>query len=153
MLKRLLIVLYRAAPNQFMNWVANLFQPHFTVTVSAVVIDEKGRVLLLKHNFRGGSRWGFPGGFMEKGEQPESALRREVREEAGIEIENIRAVLARTVTSVGQVQIIYKCDVVGEPKVSSIEIEKWAWFEIEEATGLLSRGQKAILRRIISEKA
>jgi hypothetical protein len=41
-----------------------LTQPRFAVTAGAVVCDERGRVLLLKHVLRKGSGWGVPGGFL-----------------------------------------------------------------------------------------
>ena len=59
----------------------------FTVTAGAVIFNDKGEVLLLKHRFRAGSGWGLPGGFMETDEQPIDALRRELREEIGLEVE------------------------------------------------------------------
>ncbi|MEP6912843.1 MAG: NUDIX hydrolase, partial [bacterium] len=60
--------------------------PRFAVTAGAVITDNQGRVLLLKHRFRPGTGWGMPGGFMQEGEQPEEALRRDLREEVGLEV-------------------------------------------------------------------
>jgi ADP-ribose pyrophosphatase YjhB (NUDIX family) len=57
-------------------------------TASALVFDDRGRVLLARraHDpYRG--LWDIPGGFLEEGEHPEDALRRELREETGLEIE------------------------------------------------------------------
>lgn len=52
--------------------------------------DEQGRLLLAR---RGAEphlgKWDLPGGFLEEGEHPLDALRRELREEAGVEIEPI----------------------------------------------------------------
>ena len=57
--------------------------------VAAAVIIRKGRMLIAKRKtgdpFEG--RWEFPGGKIEPGESPEEALRRELREELGIETE------------------------------------------------------------------
>ena len=56
-------------------------------TASAIVVGEDSRVLLSKRAldpFAG--RWDLPGGFLEEGEHPLECLRRELREEAGIEI-------------------------------------------------------------------
>ena len=57
-------------------------------TASAVVVGDDGRVLLArrKHEPFAGC-WDLPGGFLEEGEHPLDALRRELREEAGVELE------------------------------------------------------------------
>ena len=56
---------------------------HF-VSVAALVTNEKGQILLVKSPWRG---WEYPGGLIEPGETFREALHREVREEAGVEIE------------------------------------------------------------------
>ena len=56
--------------------------------VVAAVIEQKGSVLATQRgygDYKG--RWEFPGGKIEEGESPEEALKREIREELGIEIE------------------------------------------------------------------
>lgn len=57
-------------------------------TASALCFDESRRVLLSRRGvepFKG--LWDFPGGFLEEGEHPVDCLRRELREEAGVEVE------------------------------------------------------------------
>ena len=62
----------------------------FRLAVRAVIRDEQGRCLLLRRSpmnkgFVG--QWEWPGGKVDPGEDFDAALRREVREETGLEIE------------------------------------------------------------------
>jgi 8-oxo-dGTP diphosphatase len=58
-----------------------------TVLVAAAILVENGRVLLSqrKAGTHLAGAWEFPGGKVEPGEDPRAALRRELREELGIE--------------------------------------------------------------------
>ena len=57
--------------------------------VTAAVIERDGRVLIAKrkNGWRFAGKWEFPGGKIEPNETPEECLRRELREELGIETE------------------------------------------------------------------
>jgi len=56
-----------------------------------VIIRKDGKVVLGKRkNSRGEGTWGFPGGHLEYNEQFEGCATREVDEETGIKIKNIR---------------------------------------------------------------
>jgi len=62
--------------------------PPVVPCVGAVVHDAAGRLLLIQrgHDPHRGL-WSLPGGRVEPGESPEQAVRREVREETGLEVE------------------------------------------------------------------
>ena len=52
---------------------------------SAMVLDEEGRMLLVRRADNG--RWAVPGGYMQPGESVAEACAREVKEESGLDVE------------------------------------------------------------------
>ncbi len=54
------------------------------VVVTALITDEGGRVLIVRPEHKKG--WIFPGGYVEVGEAPSDACRREILAEIGVEI-------------------------------------------------------------------
>jgi 8-oxo-dGTP pyrophosphatase MutT (NUDIX family) len=50
--------------------------------VNALVVDKQGRVLLVRHTYMPG--WQLPGGGVDRGEPPDVAILRELKEEIGL---------------------------------------------------------------------
>jgi 8-oxo-dGTP diphosphatase len=70
----------------------NLIQPSpaqrgALMRVTAAVIEGDGKILIARRKKRDrlGGLWEFPGGKIDRGEKPEASLRRELREELGVE--------------------------------------------------------------------
>jgi 8-oxo-dGTP diphosphatase len=148
MLKSLLARAWRGSPRFVKRAGVWLTQPRFAVTAGAVVSDEGGRVLLLRHVLRQGSGWGVPGGFLTAGEQPEEAVRRELREETGLELDGVELAFVRSLEGVRQVEIIFRCRMRAaalEGLAKGFEIDRAEWF----ARDALPRGLPADQRRLI----
>jgi 8-oxo-dGTP diphosphatase len=64
--------------------VSDKSSPRHSVVVGSLVRNAEDQILLIRHHQRG---WEIPQGRVEEGENLLDALRREVREEAGVEIE------------------------------------------------------------------
>jgi 8-oxo-dGTP diphosphatase len=104
-----------------------------------VLIRQNGKVLLGKR--RGSHRegtWAPPGGHLELYEELESCVRREVREETDLEVQNIQS---GTVTNDifehearHYVTVVMICDYAdGELKIMEPEkCEEWGWFGWDE---------------------
>lgn len=153
MLKKVLGVLWRGTPGKLRRWSARRFQQRFTVSAGAVVVDDLGRVLLLKHVFRTGSGWGIPGGFIGEGEQPEVAIKRELMEEAGLELEQVDFAFARTLQKVSHVEIIFRCRTRGQARARSLEVKHLEWFALDNLPGDLGRDQRLIIKRALNDRA
>ena len=130
-----------------------LSHPRFAVTAGAIVTDNRGRVLLLKHRFRPGSGWGMPGGFIEEGEQPEEALRRELREEIGLEIEKLKLFTTRAFKNPKQVEIVFSCQAAGNTDQLNFEIQKAAWFLPGRITEGVIRRSGELIKRALADGA
>ena len=62
-------------------------------TVGALIEDNHGRLLMIRTH-KWSNLWGIPGGKIRRGEASIDALRREIREETSLEIDDIRFVMA-----------------------------------------------------------
>jgi ADP-ribose pyrophosphatase YjhB (NUDIX family) len=106
-------------------------------TASAIVLDAERRVLLAQRaGDPGKGLWDLPGGFMDEGEEPLETLRRELREEAGVDVEPLAYVGAlpdRYGEGGGWTMNLYWSAriVSGEPEPSD-DVAAFAWFETDE---------------------
>lgn len=93
-----------------------------TPAAGACIRDGEGRILLLRRT-DGDNLWSFPGGMMEPGEGAVDAVKREVREEIGLEVEPVTLIGAYTSPAyafaypngdqVQPVTLFFECQVVG----------------------------------------
>ena len=102
-----------------------------------VMVVKDGKVLMGKRkSSHGAGEWAWPGGHLEYMESFEECSRREVREETGMEIQNIRflrllnlkAYAPKHYVDIG-IAAEWKS---GEPQVlEPHKCEEWRWFDID----------------------
>ncbi len=124
-----------------------LTHTRFTVTAGAIIFNDQKQVLLLKHRFRAGSGWGLPGGFLERGEQPIDAMRRELREEIGLEVEDVEVFAARSFKKPKQVEVLFRARGNANVKPLTMEVERAEWFSIDSLPEGLPRDQRRYVER------
>ncbi|MBX5451717.1 NUDIX domain-containing protein [Thermogemmatispora sp.] len=101
----------------------------FRVGVFALIFDEAGRVLLVHRNDI--DWWNLPGGGMELGETVDEAVKREVREETGLEVTVERLVGVYSKPQKQEVVLTFRCRVVGGMLTSTEEARDCRYFPPE----------------------
>lgn len=104
-----------------------------------MIVIKEGKVLMgLRKGAHGEGTWSFPGGHLEFGETLKQCALREVGEEVGIEIANLRHgeytndVFEKEDKHYITLYIVADW-IAGEPKVLEVDkCEKWAWFSWDD---------------------
>lgn len=105
------------------------------IEVVAAIIEDNGRYLATQRGygeFKDG--WEFPGGKIEKGEEREAALRREIREELGaiIEIQDFLCTVEHTYDTFQLTMHCYICRLASASHIHLLEHEASQWLGAEE---------------------
>jgi nucleoside triphosphatase len=69
-----------------------LTQRYPEATVGALVVNPKGEVLMVTSN-KWHDKYTVPGGHIELGERAEDAIKREVKEETGLDVDSVKLLL------------------------------------------------------------
>ena len=150
MLKKIVGTIWKNLTPYLRLKIVRATQQKFTVSTAAIVINENDEILLLDHVLRPFSNWGIPGGFVNSGEQPEEAVKREIREETGLELHNIKLFRVRTINR--HIEILFRAEAEGKPQVKSREINAAAWFEVDKMPENMSAEQKSVVKKVLQIK-
>ena len=155
-LHRFALRCYQRLPATGRRWVVRTIAPSFTVGAMCVIERSDGAILFVRHSYR--TRWGVPGGLLNRREEPAEAARREVREEVGLEVvlggEPVVVVDARP----QRVDLVYRARPapgvdLGVVRPVSAEIAEVRWFPPDELPELQieTTGALIALARAISD--
>lgn len=102
------------------------------VAAGALFLDNSSRILLVHPTYK--DTWDIPGGYVERGESPAAACRREIAEELGLD-RNPAALLsvdwAPSEKEGDKLLFIFDCGQIGEDtkriQLAEDELDGWAW--------------------------
>jgi len=97
-----------------------------------VIVQRPGEVLLTRKASWSPGRYSLVAGFVDVGECLEETVVREVREETGVEVDNIRYVGSQSWPFPSQLMVGYRADYVsGDVVVEEKELEDARWFPVD----------------------
>lgn len=130
-------------PKLVRHWAIRIVYPTFTAgAVCAIVDRERGdgtvdadvRLLLVKHSYV--RRWSMPGGLVDRDEEPTETIRREMREELGVELEIHAGPLVEMGDSRRHLDFVYRATLspadVERLGPNSPEITAVDWFALDQ---------------------
>jgi 8-oxo-dGTP diphosphatase len=111
-------------------------------TASALCVDGRGRVLLARRAVEPArDRWDIPGGFLEEGEHPLDGLRRELREEAALEVEPLDYLgvwmdrYGDGDDAIATLNLVWTARVVAGELAPADDVAELGWFAPDEIPG------------------
>jgi ADP-ribose pyrophosphatase YjhB (NUDIX family) len=115
----------------------------FPITTVGALIFNPSREVLMIRTHKWSDLWGIPGGKIKWGETAEDALRREVREETGLEISNIQFAIFQDCIRSKEfyreahfVLLNYTCDTKTTDVTLNDEAEEYQWLSPKAALSL-----------------
>lgn len=111
-------------------------------TVGALIVNPEGKIFLMSsHKWRG--QYCIPGGHIELGETIEQAVRREVKEETGLEVADLEFVCWQEFIGDASfwkqrhfIFFDYACRTDSTEVVLNDEAQSYVWVSLEEARSL-----------------
>lgn len=102
------------------------------VAAGALFTDDEGRVLLVHPTYK--DTWDIPGGYVERGESPAAACRRELNEELGLDRKPERLIAVDWAPSEGEgdkLLFLFDCGKIDTKliKLDGQELDRWEWVD------------------------
>ena len=114
-----------------LRYLYRLILPRFSAGVVGVILNANDEVLLVEHVFHPQYPWGLPGGWLGANEHPDEALKRELREEADLEIEVANLLLVESVRHFRHLDIAYLCQTEHKVGDLSAELLDFRWVALD----------------------
>ena len=127
--------------------------PVFSTAVSMIVMNpEQDKILLIKQYGR--DRFILTAGYVNKGEDAENAVRREIKEELGASVKSMRYNRSRYFEKSNTLILNFTAVLESEILNTNYEIDSFEWFTVPKAQKNIAEGSLAqfFLNEYIKEK-
>lgn len=133
----------------FCNVCSRPFWDMFATSVICAVTNEFGEVALIRQNYVSQSNYVCVAGIMQLGESAEETAKREIKEEIGLDVENLTYVRSYFYEKKTMLMLGFRASVKKSDFVLSGEVDSAQWFEPKEA--LLKLREGGVAYRLVKE--
>ncbi|MBC3189963.1 NUDIX hydrolase [Pseudonocardia sp. C8] len=107
------------------------------VAAGALFLDDAGRILLVHPTYK--DTWDIPGGYVERGESPATACRREVAEELNLDrapVALLSVDWAPSDKEGDKLLFVFDCGRLGDDaeriRLATNELDRWEWVALDD---------------------
>ncbi|MBD5451055.1 MAG: NUDIX domain-containing protein [Lachnospiraceae bacterium] len=112
----------------------------FTISIIAAVVNEQNEVALLRQHYVSATKYVCVAGIMKIGESAEEAVVREIKEEIGLDVEEVKFIKSYPYEKKEMLMLGYKAVVKKADFILSGEVDSVEWVKFENALSLLREG-------------
>ena len=124
----------------------------FMVGVVGLITDNEGRVILFHHTYRNRYAWGLPGGWMNRHEQPDAALVREVREESGLRIDVSGPYRIFSESAAPMVELVLRARLIEGDFTPSAEVDRMRAVSLNDIPDQVKPSQRKVIEEFLNER-
>lgn len=129
--------------------ISRAVKSQFRIGIFGIMFDEQKRVLLCHR--RDYDLWNLPGGGMENGESPWEGLKREVKEETGLDTEITKLAGVYSKPDQNELVLSFVCKQVGGEITLNEEADKIEYFEVSKLPPNTSPNQVERIKDAIAD--
>lgn len=149
-MKNLIAIAWRAVKGPLQWRLLWLWNAKFMIGVVAVIRNEDGHVLILKHRlWPEGRQWGLPTGYAKKSETFEETVAREVREETELKVRATRLLELKSGYRL-RAEVAFEAEFLGGTlRVNPMEILEGGWFPPDALPTGLQENHRRLIEQTI----
>ena len=120
----------------------------FTIGIFGVIFDKQRRVLLCHR--RDYDLWNLPGGALETGESPWDGVKREIKEETGLDAEIVSLAGVYSKPDKNEIVLSFVCKIIGGENTLNDEADKIEYFYVDKLPSNTSQKQVERIKDVIA---